>query len=140
MKHIPLDIYDEMPKHMKIYISNYGWHFNKEAYEYAVSFINNLSIKNNAVDKIIGYTKEEVDNLLQAYGVVLDNKILHDYVYIATMCKANFLNKSIIDEYHLCLYIKDYVDNSNYSTETIFREWVATMVGNGCPIDWKELC
>ena len=37
MKHIPLDIYDEMPYSMKKYIANYRWHFNKKAYDYATS-------------------------------------------------------------------------------------------------------
>lgn len=26
------------------------------------------------------------------------------------------------------------------SDETTFRRWVATMVGNGIPIDWYEIC
>jgi len=37
MKKVPLDMYDDMPTPMRKYISNYGWHFNKEAFEYAVS-------------------------------------------------------------------------------------------------------
>jgi len=39
MKRTALDIYDDMPASMRKYISNYGWHFSKEAFEYAVSLM-----------------------------------------------------------------------------------------------------
>ena len=39
MKYVPLDIYDDMPRAMQAYISNYGWNFNKRACEYAVSLM-----------------------------------------------------------------------------------------------------
>lgn len=43
------------------------------------------------------------------------------------------------DEKHLALYIKDTIDDYDASDETTFRRWVATMIGNGNPIDWYEI-
>lgn len=140
MGNTPLDIYDDMPKYMKKYISNYGWHFNKKAYEYAVSFMEYNDPNTNEISPVKGYTKEEVNNLLAQYGIELKTKIMYDYVFVATMCKADYFNRSILDEYHLCLYIQDTIDDVDASSETTFRRWVATMVGNGDPIDWEELC
>lgn len=139
MKHIPLDIYDDMPKDMKRYISNYGWHFNKKACNYAVSLMKKQNTKTNKKEKINPYTKDDIDNLLKNYNIELENNIMYDYVYVANMCKADYLGSCIEDEYHVILYIKDTIDDVDASDETTFRRWVATMVGNGIPIDWSEI-
>lgn len=139
MNNIPLDIYDDMPKYMKRYISNYGWHFNKKAYEYAVSFMKKKNTKTNINEKVIGYTKEQVDKLLKDNNIELKNKIMYDYVFAATMCKADYLGSSILNENYLAVYVKDTIDDVDASTETTFRRWVATMIGNGIPIDWYEI-
>ena len=60
---------------------------------------------------------------------------MYDYVYVVTMCKADYLGSSIKDENHLTLYIKDTIDDVDTSNETTFRRWLATMIGNGIPID-----
>ena len=65
---------------------------------------------------------------------------MYDYVFAATMCKADYLGSSIEDEEHLTKYIKDTIDDVDASDETTFRRWVATMIGNGLPIDWYEIC
>lgn len=131
----PLDIYDDMPRAMKRYISNYGWHFNKDAYEYALE---SMRDRNNS--RLKPFSKEQVDSLLKAHGVEIENKNLYDYVYIASMCMADYYGSCIKDDKSMCLYIKDTVDDIDASDETTFRRWVATMVGNGRPIEWDELC
>lgn len=135
----PLDIYDDMPKAMKKYIANYGWHFNKKAFEYAVSYMK-IKDENSGTSKPLkAISKDEIDKLLLKYSIELDNNIMYDYVYIANMCKSDFLGKSIPDERHLVLYVKDTIDDVDASDTTTFRRWVATMIGNGTPIDWDEI-
>ena len=46
MERLGLDIYDELPKSMMAYLRNYGFHFNKDAFDYAVSFM-----KKNGIPK-----------------------------------------------------------------------------------------
>lgn len=139
MKHIPLDVHDDMPEGMRRYISNFGWHFNKKAYEYATKLMRKRSPKTNMEERVKAYTKEEVDAMLMTYNVELKRKIMYDYVFVATMCRADYLGSSIEDEEHLVKYIKDTVDDVDASDETTFRRWVATMIGNGSPIDWYEI-
>lgn len=139
MKHIPLDVHDDMPEGMRRYISNFGWHFNKKAYEYATKLMRKRSPKTNMEERVKAYTKEEVDAMLMTYNVELKRKIMYDYVFVATMCRADYLGSSIEDEEHLVKYIKDTVDDVDASNETTFRRWVATMIGNGAPIDWYEI-
>jgi len=39
MRRAALDSYDDMPKYMRKYLQNYGWHFNKALCQYAVSLM-----------------------------------------------------------------------------------------------------
>lgn len=133
MTKIPLDIYDDMPRMMKKYISNYGWHFNKEACEYAIS----LMIKRDG-SSIKALTQEEILTFLKKYNVSLENNVLYDAVFVYHMGIADYYGSSIIDDKHLALYVKDTIDDIDASTGTTFRRWVATQVGNGQPIPWSD--
>lgn len=95
---------------------------------------------NHKKEYIEPYTKEQVDELLRVNDIALDNKIMYDYVFATIMCKADYLESSIVNEEYLAKYVKDVVDDPNASDETTFRRWVATMIGNGEPIDWSEIC
>lgn len=35
--------------------------------------------------------------------------------------------------------LQESIDKIDASSETTFRRWVATMIGNGIPIDWEEI-
>lgn len=140
MNKVPLDVRDWMPKAMQKYIANFGFHFNKRAYEYAVSMMYKTNEHSKQKEPISAYSKQQIDDLLEKYNIQLDNKIMYDYVYVATMCKTDYLGKSIVDEEHLAKFVKDYIDDVDASPETTFRRWLATMVGNGEPIDWDEIC
>lgn len=124
---------------MRAYISNYGFHFSKHAYEYAASLMEKKNPQTGRTERVKAYTKEEVDALMAKYGIQIKNKILYDYVYVATMVKADYYGSSISDEAHLALFIKDYVDDEDASDETTFRRWLATMIGNGEPIEWEDI-
>ena len=97
-----------------------------------LDYFTNLEIV-DILDFIFGST------ILTTHNVYVSNKIMYDYVFVATMCKADYLGSSIKDENHLALYVKDTIDDVDASNETTFRRWLATMIGNGMPIDWDEL-
>ena len=134
-----LDTYDVIPTAMRAYISNYGFHFSKRAYEFAVSLMEKKNPQTGRTERVKGYTKEEVDALMTKYGIQIKNKVLYDYVYVATMAKADYYGSSISDEAHLALFVKDYVDDEDAGDETTFRRWLATMIGNGEPIEWEDI-
>lgn len=135
----PLDVWDDMPRDMKRYISEYGWHFTKKAYFYACKKMRKMNPATNKIEKVEPYTKEQVDELLTKHSISIENSEMYDYVYVATMCKADYYKSSVPDEQHLAMFVKDTCDDPDASSETAFRRWVATMVGNGSPIDWGEL-
>lgn len=94
MKRTPLDVHEDMPIGMKRYINNYGWHFNKRAYEYATKLMFKRNTKTNREEAIEAYTKEEVDELLKEYNVEVKNKIMYDYVLLL-LCVKLIISESL---------------------------------------------
>lgn len=129
--------YDEYPRGMIVYMRNYGPHFNKRLCDFAVSKMTK-KVDGREV-KINSYTKEAVDNILKAYNIDVKNGQLYDCVYVANMCKADFLNSSVIDEAHLAKYIKDVIDDYDAPDGLVFNRWYADMCYMGIAVDWDEM-
>jgi hypothetical protein len=127
-----LDMYDDMPKYMRKYLQNYGWHFNKALCDYATS----LMVKNGK--KLDVLSKEYIDKVLQQNNIKLTKNVGCDYIFVANMCKADYYGSSIADEKHFALYIKDTIEDEDAGDGTTMRRWYATMVANGQMVDWEE--
>jgi hypothetical protein len=135
---LPLDIYDDMPKDMRRYLQNNGWHFNKKACMWAVSLMKKENPTTKKKETIEPYTKEQVDEMLKKYNITLENNVGYDYVFVANMGKADYLKSSIPDEQHLALYVKDVIDDVDAGDGVTMRRWFATMVANGEIVEWDE--
>jgi hypothetical protein len=123
-----------MPEALVNYMRHYGPHFNRKLCEFAVG----MMTKDDG-QKITPYNKEQVKTILTRYGIVLKNDQLHDSVYVANMCKADFLGSSIQDESHLALYIKDVIDDPDGYDGLVFNRWYADMCYSGIAIEWEEM-
>lgn len=139
MKRESLDMYDDRPREMTVYLRNYGWHFNKKMCEFAVSLMKKENPSTGKKERIEPLTKQKVDDLLSTYGIKLENNVLYDYIYVANMCKADLFKSSVPDEAHLALYIKDVIDDVDAPDGTTMRRWYATMMGGGEPVEWDEM-
>jgi len=135
----PLDLYELRPKSQIAYLSENGWHFNQPACEYAISLMRKKNAGTGKLERLTMMKKEEVEELLKKYGIVLENNVGFDHVYVANKARYSYYKSSLQDEKCLALYIKNEVDNIMSSDGTIMREWVAKMKGNGMPIPWKQL-
>lgn len=80
------------------------------------------------------YTKEDVENLLKAHGLKLDQDSGYDSVYVANMAKADFYGSSISDDAHLAKFIKDYLDDPDGYDGIVFTRFYADCIGSGTPI------
>ena len=129
--------YDEFPREMLIYMRNYGPHFNRKLYEFAVSHMTK-KVGDKEV-RIKPYTKEETDNLLNTYGIEVSHGQLYDAAYVASMCKADFLNSSVPDEPHMALYIKDVIDDVDAPDGLVFNRFYADCCYNGIAINWEDM-
>lgn len=135
---LPLDIYDDMPKDMRRYLQNNGWHFSKKACMWAVSLMKKENPTTKKKEKIEPYSKEQVDEMLKKYNITLENNVGYDYIFVANMGKADYLKSSIPDEQHLALYVKDVIDDVDAGDGVTMRRWFATMVANGEIVEWDE--
>lgn len=129
--------YDEFPREMLIYMRHYGPHFNRKLCDFATSLM--TKDVNGTEERVVPYTKEQVDTLLKKHNINIVHNQMYDAVYVATMCKADFLGKSIPDEHHLALYVKDVIDDVDASDGTVFNRWYADMCYNGMAVDWEEM-
>ena len=115
------------------YLHKHGRHFSKNACEFAVSLMKNHQ------GKIEYKSKEYVDEMLKRNNITLDHNRCYDYVYVANMCFADFYGKSIEDEKHLCMMVKDIVDDYDQREGFIFNRWLSDMDTNGEEIDFEKL-
>lgn len=137
MKRVNLTQYEEYPEAMLIYMRNYGPHFNRKLFEFAVGLMTKKV--DGEEKKIIPYSKEEVDNILKFQGVEVERNQLYDAAYVANMGKADFLGSSISDERHLALYVKDVIDDIDADDGIVFNRWYADMSYSGIAIDWEDM-
>lgn len=134
MRRISLTSFDDMPESMRLYLRHYGPHFNRKLCAFAVS-----KMEKAGGEKLTPYSKEQVRVLLDSAGITLDNDQLHDSVYVANMCKADFLGSSIADERSLAKYVKDVIDDPDGYDGVVFNRWYADMCYCGIPIEWEEM-
>lgn len=87
---------------------------------------------------ITPFTRDQVKEILNRYGIKLEYDQLYDSVYVANMCKADFLGSSIENEEHLAKYIKDVIDDEDAYDGIVFNRWYADMSYTGIPINWEE--
>lgn len=131
-----LDLYDRLPEGMMNYLRYNGRHFNRKLCDFAVNKM--TKVINGKEQKISIITKGYLDQLLDKHKIKLEQDVLYDAVYVANMCKADFLGSSVIDEEHLALYVKDVIDDVDGYEGLVFNRWYADTVRKGIPIDWEE--
>lgn len=129
--------YDEIPEGMKMYINNYGCHFNKKLYKEAVRRM--YKRVNGKKEYLTPYNKEQVDQILSAYGVKLERDKLYDACYVMSMCAADFLGKSILNEQYQAKYVKDVIDDADAEDGYVFNRWYADQMFMNNPIEWEEM-
>lgn len=120
-------------KAYKKYMRLYGPHFTKALCEFAVG----LMAKANG--KIKPFIKQEIEDKLKQQNIQLEYNMLHDYVYVANMCKADFLGESVPDDdYHLCMYIKNVIDDPDGYDGQVFYRWLSDVEGMKIAVDWED--
>ena len=121
---------------MEEYLSLYGWHFSKKMSEWAASKMYK-KLPNGSKQYIDPYTKESLEMLLKNSGVKVE--VTYDAIYIANMCKADFLGNAVVDENRLALYVKSVMEDPDGYEGLPFTRFYADCIGSGCPIDWEDM-
>lgn len=127
-----LDSRSSFPSGMETYLGFYGWHFSKKMEEWAASQM--YKEVNGKKQYIVPYTKEDLEKIMS-----LDGGITYDSVYVANMCKADFLGSSIDDEVHLSKYVKDVCQDPDAYEGMVFTRFYADCIGSGKAIQWEDM-
>lgn len=119
---------------MEEYLEDYGYHFNKRLFEFAVGMM-----KDRNGQRLKPWDKEKTEEFLKAHGVVLKNNLGHDAAYVVNMARADYYGSSIVEEVRLALFVKDYLDDVDGSATRAFDEFYIKTVALGIPIFWDEM-
>ena len=129
--------YDEYPQAMLTYLRNYGPHFNRRLFEFAVS---KMTKRVDGIEKkLVPMSKEDVDNIMRTHRIETKRGQLYDCAYVANMCKADFLDSSITDEEHLAMYVKDVIDDVDAPDGLVFNRFYADCCYSGIAIPWEDV-
>jgi len=131
-----LDSRETFPSGMEEYLGYYGWHFSKKMSEWAASKMFKRGV-NNTKQRIEPYTKDSLEALLNKAGIKMETT--YDAVYIANMCKADFLGNAVPDENYLALYVKSVIEDPDGYKEMPFTRFYADCIGSGTPIIWEDM-
>lgn len=72
--------------------------------------------------------------LLTKVSSAKDNPLLIDNYAV----KADYLGSSVPDGLHLCLYVKDVIDDVDGYDGIAFNRWYADMCRKGVQVDWYD--
>lgn len=120
-------------KHYRKYQRLYGPHFTKELCDFAVSLMQDDS---GAIEPI---TKSQLEEKMKAQNITLEYDKLYDAVYVANMCKADYLGNAVPNnDYNLCMYVKKTIDDPDGYDGQPFNRWMSDIIGMHIPVDWSE--
>lgn len=139
MERKSLDMWEDFPKEAKRYFKNFGFHFNAKACKVAVEGMKRRNTATNKLEPIEPWSKEQVDEMLKKFGIVLENAVLYDYVFVANMAKADFFKSSLPTEKEVAIWVKDYIDDPDAVDGQVFNRWFSDRMFAGEPIEWSDI-
>lgn len=116
------------------YIEQFGCHFNKRLYEFAVSLMTNRK-----GEKMKPKTQEQVSEFLGKHGITLENNKGWDAAYVLAMGTSDYIGSSVPDDAHLAKYVKDFLDDPDGSKTKAFDHFVVDCRSNREPIFWDMM-
>ena len=137
MKRNRLDVRDKMPSGMEEYLSQNGWHFNKNLCEWAISRM--WKEVNGKKEPTKVTPKETIAQMMKNHNITIENCVGYDVMFVYHMAKSDFLGTSLMDERALLQYVKDYVDDPDGYDGLPMTRFYADCIGSGTPIMWEDM-
>lgn len=128
------DVYDDIPRNMRKYLSEYGWHFNKALAEYATD----KKRMKNADGTDHHWTHEQVKEALERAGISIEKAKGYDCMYVANMLYADYYPKPISAEAGLMQAVKAYIDDPDGYDGIALTRYCADSIGKGEPLYWED--
>ena len=116
------------------YTDQYGCHFSRKLYEFAVSMM-----KDRNGNRFQPVEKEQAKEFLETHGVTVKNDKGYDAAYVYHMARADYLGSSISDDAHLALFVRDFLDDPDGSKTKAFDHFVVDCRAKREPIFWDDM-
>lgn len=130
-----LDYYEILPAGMEAYLAAHGRHFSKPMMEWAVSMMRDRDGRKGSPAQ-----KKQFDEIMAAYGQKLErSEGFYDGIYVWCMAKSDYMGSSIMDEQHLAMFVKDYIDDIDGNPTRAFDEFYINCVAKGVDIPWEDM-
>lgn len=130
-----LDYYDILPAGMDAYLASHGHHFSKPMLEWAVGMMEDM--RGNRVKLL---DRKQFDELMKVYNIKLTRTDgYYDGIYVWAMGTADYLGSSVIDEQHLAMFVKNYIDDIDGNPTRAFDEFYINCIAKGIDIPWKDM-
>lgn len=113
------------------YVDQYGCHFSKKLYEFALSM---MTDRNG--NKVPPMTKEQVSEWLRVNGVSLKNDKGHDAAYVRAMLFSDCWGSSYTTDKQLALGVMDFLDDPDGYPTKAFDCFVMSCRAKNEPIFW----
>ena len=79
------------------------------------------------------------NRFLESQNIKLKRNKMYDACYVASMCKADYYGKSVPDERHMAMFIKDMIDDPDAIEGFIFNRFIADQMFMNNPIEWEDM-
>lgn len=123
-----LDVYEELPRDMREYLSQYGWHFNEKLAKHAVEHMSGKHC-----------TMEQVKDFMKRAGYTDFGKYNESDVYYAfNMYYSDFYGTTLVDEMKVASAVNDIVNDEDGYDGALLTEYYAKCIGRGTPLMWGE--
>lgn len=130
-----LDYYEIPPKGMDAYLSSHGHHFSKPMLEWAVGMM-----KDREGKKAEPVDRKQLDETFKNFGITLKRtEGYYDPVYVWCMAKSDYYGSSILDDFKLALFVRDYIDDPDGNPTRAFDEFYVNCVAKGIDIPWEDM-
>lgn len=127
------DIYEAKPAGMEAYLRNYGWHFSKKMYEFAVS---NMKDKNKK--SVQPVDRENLKAQMNNAGFK-DEFAGYDACYVYSMAKSDFYGSTLMSEPQIYSFVNDYLKDVDGYDGIAFTRFYADCIASGKVILWEEM-
>ena len=127
------DELDLIPEGYRRYVRRHGRHFS----EALCNFATKLMKGENGEPKTL--TKEEVDKMLEEFGIEVKGATEYDTVFVANMGLTDYLGSSVPDMEHLARYIRDVIDDPDGYEGIAFGRWFSDMCNKRVEVPWENL-
>lgn len=117
------------------YIEIHGRHFNETLCGWASGRMTVSGGK--AVQNL--HTRATLDALYERTGIRPTREAGCDDVYVANMCLADFWGRSIQDERHLAMYVRDVIDDPDAYEGIVLSRFEADCEATGVEIPWDTM-